>query len=159
MAVIPSRDLKYSPAEICKWFGIPRTTLFRWENAGEIPNTDRGSKGERVYAQKHIKKIAELARARLSEEIDLAARYHPASQAITLDFLERLGLIKFFSSRNDDRDRGLEALEGLARQKRFSPETESALFEEAQRRPPEDKIRQRILQLILFHDQQRSKDQ
>jgi hypothetical protein len=156
--VTPSRDLKYSPAEICKWFGIPRTTLFRWENAGEIPNTDRGSKNERVYGQKHLEKIATLARARLREEIDLATRYHPSSQAITLDLLERLDLIKFFSSRNDDREGGLEALEGLARQKQFSSETEAALFEEARRRPPEDKIRQRILQLILFHDQQRSRD-
>lgn len=156
MAKNQAQNRKYSPAEICRWFGIPRTTLFRWEQSGEIPHTSRGSKGERVYGQKHIKKIAILVRTRLGEEIDLAAKYYPSSPAITLDLMERLDLIKFFSFKEDDRERGLEALMGLSRQKRFAPETEGALFEEARRRPSEDKVRQKILEVILFHDQQRS---
>jgi DNA-binding transcriptional MerR regulator len=151
-----NNNRKYSPADICLWFGIPRTTLFRWEELGEIPIATRGPKGERIYEQKHIMKIANMVRARLGEEIDLAAKYHPASPAITLELLERLDLVKFFSSNEDDKERGLEALMGLARQKRFNPETEGALFDEARRRPSEDKVRQKILEVILFHDQQRS---
>lgn len=147
---------KYSPAEICLWFGIPRTTLFRWEDLGDIPNATRGSKGERIYEQRHVKEIANIVRARISEEIDLAAKYHPTSAPITFDLLERLDLVKFFSSNDDDKERGLEALMGLARQKRFNPDTEGALFDEARRRPSEDIVRQKILELILFHDQQRS---
>jgi DNA-binding transcriptional MerR regulator len=156
MAKDQNATRKYSPAEICQWFGLPRTTLFRWEELGEIPKTSRGSKGERVYGQKHFKKIASMVRARLRQEIDLAAEYHPSSPAITFELQERLDLVKFFSSNDDDQERGLEALMGLARQKRFNPETEGALFEEARRRPSEDKVRQKILQVILFHDQQRS---
>lgn len=156
MAKNQNANRKYSPAEICQWFGLPRTTLFRWEELGEIPKTIRGPKGERIYEQKHIKKIASIVRARLRQEIDLAAEYHPSSPAITFELQERLDLVKFFSSNDDDQERGLEALMGLSTQKRFSPETEGALFEEAQRRHPEDKIRQKILQVILFHDQQRS---
>lgn len=147
---------KYSPAEICLWFGIPRTTLFRWEDLGDIPRAARGSKGERMYEQKHIIKIGDMVRARLREEIELAAKYHPSSPAITLELLERLDLVKFFSSNDDDKERGLEALMGLARQKRFNPETEDALFDEARRRSSEDKVRQKILKVILFHDEQRA---
>jgi hypothetical protein len=145
---------KYSPANICLWFGIPRTTLFRWEELGLIPKADRDTKGQRSYRRLHIKKISDMVRARLREEVDLATKYNPESPAITQDILERLDMIKFFSSSGSDQERGLEALLGLARQKRFRQETIRALIEEAYQRPPEDSVRQKIWELILFHDQQ-----
>src|SRR5207248_930785 len=65
---------RFSPADICQWFEIPRTTLFRWEDTGLIPRTHRGLRGERVYDRRHLHAIAAIVRQKTREEISNSIR-------------------------------------------------------------------------------------
>jgi hypothetical protein len=49
----------YTPAEICRMFGVSRTTLFRWERNGEIPVVWRDSRSERFYTTAHLRQIGQ----------------------------------------------------------------------------------------------------
>jgi DNA-binding transcriptional MerR regulator len=49
----------YTPAEICRMFGISRTTLFRWERSEEISLVARDSRGERYYTVAHLRQIGQ----------------------------------------------------------------------------------------------------
>jgi DNA-binding transcriptional MerR regulator len=48
----------YSPAQICKKFGISKSTLLRWEAKGHIPAPGRNLRGERRYTPAHCQAIA-----------------------------------------------------------------------------------------------------
>ena len=54
----------HSPAQVCKRFGISKSTLFRWEADGLIPVPDRDLRGERRYTQAHCEAIARIIQKR-----------------------------------------------------------------------------------------------
>jgi DNA-binding transcriptional MerR regulator len=144
-------DKKYSPADICAWFEIPRTTLFRWEETGDISEADRGQKGERVYSRRHLKQIATKVKTRISEEVDYCVQYTPSALCPAPETLERLYKANFFIS--TEKEQQLEELTGLAQRKQFSPQTIRALIEEAYQRPVGDSVRSSIWRLLLIHDE------
>lgn len=52
-----------SSSEVCAIFGISKSTLFRWEREGIIPEVPRvrvGLMEERVYGAEHLRRIAGL---------------------------------------------------------------------------------------------------
>ena len=53
-----------SPAQVCKKFGISKSTLFRWEAKGHIPVPDRNIRGERCYTPMHCRAIARFIQLR-----------------------------------------------------------------------------------------------
>src|SRR6185369_6304367 len=105
-------DEQFTPAEICSWFNIPRTTLFRWEQLGEIPKTDRGSKEERIYRRDHLRVISRILRKKIEEEIRSSLKHNPNADYFPLELQERLYRTEFFGG-TDPQD-GLLQLQGLA---------------------------------------------
>ena len=142
---------QYTPVDICRWFSIPRTTLFRWEQTGEIPKADRIKKDRRIYRRQHVKRIAELMREKLQEEMRFALRHNPSGAYPTLEMQERLYRYEFFGEKNSKH--GLQQLQGLAARKALSPETVEALASDALNRPPQDEVRARIWKVLATNDQ------
>jgi len=142
---------QFTPADICGWFNIPRTTLFRWEQLGEIPKADRTSKGERVYRREHLRRIVELMRKKVSEEIRSALKHNPQGSYPTLDMQERLYRLEFFGEKNP-KD-GLQQLQGLARNNALSPQTVEALANRALSCPPKDQLRAKIWSVLALNDE------
>jgi DNA-binding transcriptional MerR regulator len=54
----------YGPAQVCKRFGISKSTLLRWEAEGHVPVPDRDFRGERRYTQAHFEAIARFVQSR-----------------------------------------------------------------------------------------------
>src|SRR5688500_2154541 len=101
-------NVEYSPSELCEWFGIPRTTLFRWEALGEIPPTERDERGRtgRRYRRAHVDRVAELVRAKIRDEMNLAVRQ---DRGPLPDLLERLHRCEYFARSPEE---GLRQLQG-----------------------------------------------
>jgi DNA-binding transcriptional MerR regulator len=142
----------YSPAEICKWFDLPRTTLFRWEREGDIQPAERIG-GERAYRRHHIAQILHLVRTRLRTQSLLAARSESPGPVLTLQDWERLYLAEYFTY--EDHSHGLQQLYGVATRKPLEEGTVRLLVEDALRRPPGDRLRVAIWQLVLHSDRDR----
>jgi DNA-binding transcriptional MerR regulator len=92
----------YSPAQVCKKFGISKSTLLRWEAEGHVPAPDRNLRGERRYTQEHCEAIARFVQSRQHRQ-----RYAQILAEDTQDArsrLERLGeenaLFKFMNLRD-----------------------------------------------------------
>lgn len=65
--------MTYSPSEVCEFFDISKSTLFKWEQDGKIAPTRKLS-GEREYNQSHIKEIAEIKIQLLKRDLRRATR-------------------------------------------------------------------------------------
>lgn len=141
---------RFAPAEICYWFGLPRTTLFRWEAVGDIPNAERGPKGERIYRREHLCRIAEILRIRIVEEVKENLRNSPNGEVLPLEMQERLYRAEFFADK-DPQD-GLRQLQGLALNRALSQETVAALANNALSRPPQDRLRAKIWSVLALND-------
>jgi len=141
---------QFTPADICGWFNIPRTTLFRWEQLNEIPKADRGPKGERIYRREHLRHIVELLRKNVGNEMRSAIKHNPNGSYPTLEMQERLYRLEFFGEKNPKA--GLQQLQGLARIKALSPDTVEALANRALTRPPHDELRAKIWTVLALND-------
>jgi len=82
-------NLTYAPHEICDYFQIPRTTLFRWEKDGKIPTVLRDKEGNRIYSRRQFELIAKKVATRLS---NLQKRIH--KQIESLDTIQDADAIK-----------------------------------------------------------------
>lgn len=142
---------EYTPVDICRRFGIPRTTLFRWEQTGEIPKAERVKKDRRIYRRHHVKRIAELLREKLHEEIRSALKHNPNGAYPTLEMQERLYMFEFFGEKNPKH--GLQQLRGLAVRKALSPKTVEVLAGDALSRSPQDTVRAKIWEVLATNDQ------
>lgn len=141
----------FSPAEICAWFDIPRTTLFRWEEDGLITPTERrGRRAERVYRRQHVAEILKLVRDKMRHEIDLAQRQDPYAAYPPLDLLERLHLAEFFAG--TDPLHALRQLAGLASKRALRSETLRWIVEVALSRERGDALRIEIWQFLVDYD-------
>jgi predicted site-specific integrase-resolvase len=62
---------EYTAANICYWFGLDRSTLFRWEKDGDIPKATRkeaSGKSVRTYDKAQVRKISAFLRKELKAE-------------------------------------------------------------------------------------------
>lgn len=135
-----SQETTFSPAEMCAWFDIPRTTLFRWEDEGLIPPAERkGSQAERVYHREHVACLFKVVREKMEHELDLAQRHDPYAAYPSLALMERMYLIEFFAS--DNPKHGLEQLGGLSRKHALKVETLRKIVEYALSRSRGDRLR------------------
>lgn len=141
---------EYTPVDICRWFGIPRTTLFRWEQTSEIPKAGR-VKNRRVYTWRHVKAVADLMREKWHEEMRSALKHNPGNGYPTLEMQERLYRFEFFGEKNSKH--GLQQLQGLAMRNALSPETVEVLVGTALSRPPRDELRAKIWKVLATNDQ------
>lgn len=141
---------QFTPAEICSWFDVPRTTLFRWEQQGEIPKAERGPKEERIYRREHLRRIADIIRKKIEEEIRAGIRHEPDGEFPPLKVQERLYRTEFFGERNPQD--GLRQLQGLAVNQALSPDTVVALANSALGRPPHDRLRAKIWSVLALND-------
>lgn len=85
----------YAPADICKMFGISKSTLFRWEQEKWFPAPGRDLKGERQYTAEHIRAISETQTRKLSKEYQRAMQSE--NEADLLQFAEAVSLRKFLA--------------------------------------------------------------
>lgn len=138
----------YSPAEICHRFDLPRTTLFRWEEQDEIPKPLRsGKKEERIYKREHFRRIAELVRKKIADEINSPSQYSVDKAYPPLDLAEKLYLLEIVS--DSDPLHAVESLAALAKKHRLSEETLNSLLENAREKSLGDPVRRRILELLV----------
>jgi DNA-binding transcriptional MerR regulator len=86
----------YSPAEICKMFGISKSTLFRWEQESWFPVASRDLGGQRQYTQEHIRAISENQKRRLGREYQRAIEQENSDSM--LEFAEALSMRKFLAN-------------------------------------------------------------
>jgi DNA-binding transcriptional MerR regulator len=147
---VEDNDEQFAPAEICSWFNIPRTTLFRWESLGDIPRAERGVKGERIYRREHLCRVADILRKKLAEEVQESIKNNPKGAVPPLELLERLYRAEFFADKNP-RD-GLRQLQGLALNRALSQETIAALANKALSLPPQDRLRAKIWSVLALND-------
>src|SRR4051812_36760382 len=111
MGPAASSEDTYSPVDICQWLEIPRTTLFRWEASGEIPEPIRGPRGHRIYTKEHVRQIGAFLRQKLSAEVALGLQHGDGGDFSPAELLEPLYLSEFFAG-SDPQD-GLRQLKGL----------------------------------------------
>lgn len=93
----------YSSAEICAIFDITKSTLFRWEERGEMPEIDglrfpltppiRTTHEERMYTQEQVVQIARYQMERLSRQIDRLAESQPEQAE---QVYRRLSWLKYY---------------------------------------------------------------
>lgn len=138
----------YSPAEICRRFGLARTTLFRWEEQDEIPKAIRsGKKGERVYKREHFRRIAVLARKKIADEINAPAQYSIDKAYPPLELAEKLYLLEIVS--DSDPLHAVESLAALGKKHQLSEETLDSLLDSVREKNPGDPVRRKILELLV----------
>jgi DNA-binding transcriptional MerR regulator len=141
----------YSPADICQWFGIPRTTLFRWEALGQIPEAERNLKGERVYTRHHLREIAHTVQSKVKQQLRIQLKSLDTLEESKALF-EQLYVAKFFEAGETEKPLVLDDLKGLAAQKKLSPALLQAINAEAMVRPVGDKVRSGIWEVLLAQD-------
>lgn len=141
----------YSPADICQWFGIPRTTLFRWESQGQIPEAERNLKGERVYTRHHLREIAQTVQGKVKQQLRIQLKSLDTLEKSKALF-EQLYVAKFFEAGESEKPLVLDDLKALAAQRRLSPTLLQAINEEAMVRPMGDKVRSAIWEILLAQD-------
>src|SRR5688572_9214575 len=123
----------YSPVDICDWFNISRTTLFRWEENGDISKAERGPRGQRIYRRQHVEQISKLVRKKIREDIDSQRKYNPDGAACSPLGMERLYQAEFFGG--SDPMHGLHQLRGLALAGHLTTEATERLVEYALKQP------------------------
>lgn len=144
----------YTPAEICAWFEITRTTLFRWEDSGEVPKAERGPQGERLYTKEHLQQIAKVVLRKMREDLELAVRQNPDSEVLTKGFLERLYKVEYFGMNPERKENKpapasvLHTLEGSGKKFGLSDSTVDSLIDEARKRPRGDPKAIKIWRLL-----------
>jgi DNA-binding transcriptional MerR regulator len=62
------RDRTYSPADVEQLLGIPKTTLFRWEDKGLIVVADKDEMGRRHYSRDRLDSILLYLEERVLED-------------------------------------------------------------------------------------------
>lgn len=139
--------LLYPSEMVADWFGVSLNDLLHLEESGEIPKSETGPKGEKIYRRHHVGQIAEKLRSRLRQEMKEWSQSHPDEPYPPEEFLERLYRIEFFGS--EDPGHGLDQLEGLAREKGLTKETTDNLIRDALSRPRADSIRLQLLKVLL----------
>lgn len=145
----------YSPAEICHRFDLPRTTLFRWEKLDEIPPAVRtGKKGERVYKEEHLRRIAALARKKIATEICAPSRYSADNAYPPLDLAEKLYLLEIVSDSSPLH--GVDSLAALGKKHRLSKKTLDFLVETILEKKIGDPVRLKILELLVEQEKMAS---
>lgn len=138
----------YTPAEVCEMFGIPRTTLFRWEELSSFPPPVRDEeKKSRVYREEDLKNIASLVRKKIREDINANSQYSAEREYPPRDLEEKLYRLEFIADK--DKRTSLQMLSVLSERQILSSETMTMLQEELRKRPAGDPIRKRILELLL----------
>lgn len=158
-------EREYTPADICRFFGLSRTTLFRWEDQGEITAAKRDKKGQRIYKREHLLAIAERVRNKLKEEIRNVYKYHPDDQYATLEMLEQLYRVELLQEQEPlEAIRNLRALVKRRRKNHLSSEapdepvellhseTIDLLIEIARSRPRGDKVRKAVWDLLRQYE-------
>jgi DNA-binding transcriptional MerR regulator len=112
----------YGPAQVCRRFGISKSTLLRWETEGYIPVPDRNFRGERCYAQEHLKAIARFIQSRRYRQRYAQIMAEDAQDSLSK--LEELGeqnaLFKFVNLRDST---------GLIELREYSPLQPSTIRE------------------------------
>jgi len=91
-----SSSRTYSPADICKMFGISKSTLFRWEQEEWFPAPARDLKGERQYSTEHIRAISEAQKQKLGKEYERALEAE--NGASLQQYAEAVSLRKFLAN-------------------------------------------------------------
>ena len=131
------RPQTYTSAEVCELFQITKSTLFRWEELGRMPNVGdksfpfsspgRAASGEREYGQQQIREIARYQIERLSRQYD---RLVESNADQLLEVQERLSWLKFHLGNPT----GLREL--MARRDLTWPDTLSLMSKFASDNPP-----------------------
>lgn len=146
-----TQEPTYSPADVCRYFDIPRSTLFRWEDKEEIPKAERGRRGERIYRQEQLIRIFEVFKERIKEEIDIVVRHESPDVCPPAGIMERYYLGEFFAGESPQHT--LKMLMCLGEEGyELSNRTLRILAEEALNRPRRDSIRECIWELLLHYD-------
>ena len=144
----------YRTSEVCKWFDIPRTTLFRWEEDARIPQTERTGKNQRIYRQEHLERISEIVLEIMRVEQENCANQD--NLCSTLETMERRYRLEYFSRR--DEQHSLRQLEGLALKGELSQKTIQYLIEDALSRDDGDPVRVKIWEILKTYDEHHSRN-
>lgn len=125
-------QMEYTPADICRCFGVPRTTLLRWEADGTIPRVPRDRDGNRVYSQKHFERVGQkLARRletlaeRIRSQIQAQESLAPEQQQLLEDLLAEYSFVSYLINHEQHR---LQELETRACAGRLSEELEGRIL-------------------------------
>lgn len=138
----------FFPSDVCRIFNLPRTTLFRWESEGKIPNVPRRKK-DRYYLPEHMEIIKNLVLGRVSKDYSHAdSQIKKETQAL----LEERYRAKFIYS--EDQINALNHLQELGVNDigELSPITIQMLVDEAMKLDRGDEIRKRIWKLLTKYD-------
>ena len=126
---VPARPNTYSPAQVKEWFGISRTTLFRWEDEQRIPKTKRGSNKERIYDQNHLRRIYQLVCEKLKQELDLSFRDNPDDEQAWQQMMERIYKAKLFAGDQNVALNAISELKAVAAKQGLSEDTAKLLVD------------------------------
>lgn len=143
------RDETYTPADICAWFSLARTTLFRWEAAGLIPKADRRGT-QRIYTRRHVAEIANQVREKLKKDLQTGAEHNPDSAIHGLDMQEQLYRLEFLAE--EFPIDALLQLSALSRRQPLSAQTVDMLTRYALRLPSGHLIRLKVWRILLKND-------
>jgi len=104
----------YSPAQVCRRFGISKSTLLRWEAEGYIPAPDRNLRGERRYTRAHCEAIARFIQSRRHRQryAQILAEDTQGARRKLAELGEQNALFKFVNLRDPT---------GLAELREYSP--------------------------------------
>lgn len=141
-----SANKEYGPGEVCSWLDLPRTTLFRWESNGNIPTTERGQRGGRLYTGEAVFTIIDLVRDRIGEQIaERTRRGLPMMDGPLIELLYRTKLLR-------DPARGLDQMRSLANARPLSQKTSSLLIGAALELPIGHEYRSAVWKIMIASD-------
>jgi DNA-binding transcriptional MerR regulator len=150
MGKLTAHDSILSPAEVSEWFDIPRTTLFRWEREGAIPEAERRGRGERIFSQQLLPEIEEAVRRQIAAELEAAERHGTSEPFPRPEDQERMLLSRFISTTN--KLKALEPLAALAERGLLSDRACELLISYAQDQSRTDPVRCGIWNLLAAND-------
>jgi hypothetical protein len=143
-------------SDICLWFGLDRSTLFRWEKDGDIPKATRkeaSGKSVRTYDKAQVKEIVTFLRKELKDEFDRAAENENLEQMSSID--KRIQQHKLFAyaldkGRSSLLKLGIEGFAGIY--KPLKEDDEALLLELAKLIPRGTKERKFVWEVLAENE-------
>jgi DNA-binding transcriptional MerR regulator len=151
----PEQTNTFSPAQVKDWFGISRTTLFRWEQENRIPKTKRGNNKERAYDQTHLRRIYELVCEKLNQELELSVRDNPDDEQTWRRMMERIYKAKLFAGDPNVALNAIRELKAVATEQGLSQDTAKLLVDYLYSGLCTNKTARRMILEVLLENEKR----
>ena len=139
----------YSTAEVCELFQIHKSTLFRWEREGRLPNIPRRA-GQRQFSEEHLKMISQLKLEALSRQYANAAKREDLQELEALH--PQISWYKLLGG-------AILGVNELKQMENISDEMIVNLLRVAiDRFSPEDQLFWNIIQAVCYHKERENRD-